>query len=94
MLQILLSLWHLSSVIELTEIMRQEDDEYFVTLLNSIRVQQKGQPLQEEHCKTLLSRAESDSVPAEAIQVFAKNKDADDHNRKMLNNTCCSSDGN
>lgn len=84
-----IDLWHdLFSIVELTEVMRQKEDQYFARLLNAICVQPKGQPLQDDYDKALQSRSVISPVPIDAIHVFAKNKGADDHNAEMLKKSC------
>ncbi|XP_028298421.1 uncharacterized protein LOC114460697 [Gouania willdenowi] len=69
------------TVINLTEIMRQKDDQAFAQLLNRLRVKRKEDPLSNSD-RRLLMQAVSDGkgCPAGTLHVFATNKQVDSHN--------------
>lgn len=82
-------IWHdLFTVVELTEIMRQKNDQSFAELLNTIRKQPRGVPLVTSYDLALKSRCNIEPVPVDALHIFAKNKGADIHNSEMLAKTC------
>ena len=75
--------WHLFSMIELTEIMRQKDDHPFAEMLNRFRTACQT----EEDIKCIQSRSinpEDDNYPSDAIHVFAENSPVNEHNKSKL----------
>ena len=75
--------------LELTEIMRQRDDATFAELLNRLRVKSKSETLTVSDTNTLLSRVTApENCPQDALFIFAKNKEVDEHNDKMLQEKC------
>ena len=78
------SLWTTHfKIVELTEIVRQQGDEKFSSLLNRIRIGQhttadidmlKGRQIEKDN----------DSYPAKSTHVYAYNDNVDMHNKKML----------
>ena len=75
--------------VELTEIMRQRDDATFAELLNRLRVRSKNESLTASDTDTLLARVTAlENCPQDALFIFAKNKEVDEHNEKMLQEKC------
>ena len=75
--------WHLFSMIELTEIMRQKDDHPFAEMLNRFRTACQT----EEDIKCIQSRSINpgdDNYPSDAIHVFAENSPVNEHNKSKL----------
>ena len=75
--------WHLFSMIELTEIMRQKDDQPFAEMLNRFRTATQT----EEDIKCIQSRSidpADDNYPTDAIHVFAENRPVNEHNNNKL----------
>lgn len=75
--------WHLFSIIELTEIMRQQDDQPFAEMLNRFRTANQT----EEDIKCIQSRSinpADDNYPRDAIHVFAENTPVNEHNNNKL----------
>ena len=77
------SLWENFQYKELTQIMRQKEDIAFAEMLNRVRTQ----------CHTkadidmLQERVQAvPSVSEQALHVFTRNKDVDDHNSSQLKN--------
>ncbi|XP_072041439.1 uncharacterized protein [Amphiura filiformis] len=87
---ILMDLWNLFNVVELTEIMRQKDDVVFAQMLNRLRTRKRNEPISDTDMKLLQSRTVSGnhdnglSAPDDAMHLFYRNDDVDDHNEKML----------
>ena len=70
-------------MIELTEIMRQKDDQPFTELLNRIRTGSHT----EEDIKCINSRSVSpsdDNYPSDALHIWAENNPVSEHNSKQL----------
>lgn len=78
------SLWEENfHMLELTESMRQKDDQAFAQLLMRVRTANCSQ----EDIALLKSRVVSKSdasYPTEALHVFKTNKDVDEHNEEHL----------
>ena len=75
--------WQCFKIAELTEVMRQRGDQKLIDLLNSIRIG----VFDETHEQTIKSKfiAKDDpNYPVDAIHIFAENKPACEHNKKML----------
>ena len=72
-------------MITLTEIMRQKDDVAFAEMLNRIRVKDKSEELSESD-RALLSQAITEPAqrPADALHIFATNKQVGAHNTEKL----------
>ena len=86
----LLNLWdeHFE-VMELTDIMRQKDDEEFAKLLNRIREKPKTEKLSDCDRNMLLSVTKQPAdCPQDALHIFARNKDVDAHNTQTLIAMC------
>ncbi|XP_072048518.1 uncharacterized protein [Amphiura filiformis] len=88
---ILMDLWNLLfNVVELTEIMRQKDDVVFAQMLNRLRTRKRNEQISDIDMKLLQSRTVSDShdnglsAPNDAMHLFYRNNDVDEHNEKML----------
>ena len=73
-------------MIELTEIMRQKDDQPFAELLNRFRTASQT----EEDIKCIQSRAIADpsenSYPSDALHIWAENNPVNQHNEMKLEN--------
>ena len=72
---------------ELTQIMRQRDDKKFAEMLNRLRCRVKGQPLLENDETLLKSRVVQKgalSAPTDALHIYARNDDVEQHNDKKL----------
>ncbi|XP_059203438.1 uncharacterized protein LOC131982826 isoform X1 [Centropristis striata] len=80
-----LNLWQDFKLVNLTEIMRQKDDRTFAELLNRIRTRNKKDPLSADD-EALLAQAvvEVGDCPADALHIFATNKEVDEHNVATL----------
>ena len=76
-----LDLWRDFQMVNLTEIMRQKDDRTFAELLNRIRTKRRTDPLSDDD-RALLAQAvaETNDCPADALHIFATNKEVDAHN--------------
>ena len=78
--------WHLFTMIELVEIMRQKDDQPFAELLNRFRTASQT----EEDIKCIQSRAIADpsenSYPSDALHIWAENNPVNQHNEMKLEN--------
>ena len=76
-----LDLWQDFKMVNLTEIMRQKDDLTFAELLNRIRTKRKEDPLG-VFDKALITQAiaEVEDCPADALHIFATNKEVEEHN--------------
>ena len=78
--------WHLFTMIELVEIMRQKDDQPFAELLNRFRTASQT----EEDIKCIQSRAIADpsenSYPLDALHIWAENNPVNQHNEMKLEN--------
>jgi len=75
--------WQVFTMIELTEIMRQKDDQPFTELLNRIRTGSHT----EEDIKCINSRSVSpsdDNYPSDALHIWAENNPVSEHNNKQL----------
>ena len=75
--------WQVFTMIELTEIMRQKDDQPFTELLNRIRTGTHT----EEDVKCINSRSVSpsdDNYPSDALHIWAENNPVSEHNNKQL----------
>jgi hypothetical protein len=83
-----IDLWQeLFRIAELTEIMRQKDDVPFADLLNRLRMKRKSEVLSDEDHATLLNRSDREDTPANALHVYATNKQVNEHNQKMLHDS-------
>ena len=78
--------WHLFTMIELVEIMRQKDDQPFAELLNRFRTANQT----EEDIKCIQSRAiansSDNSYPSDALHIWAENNPVNQHNEMKLEN--------
>ena len=78
--------WHLFTMIELTEIMRQKDDQPFAELLNKFRTASQT----EKDIKCIQSRAianpSENSYPSDALHIWAENNPVNQHNEMKLEN--------
>ena len=78
--------WHLFTMIELTEIMRQKDDQPFAELLNRFRTASQT----EKDIKCIQSRAianpSENSYPSDALHIWAENNPVNQHNEMKLEN--------
>lgn len=75
--------WSVFQMIELTEIMRQKDDQPFTQLLNRFRTASQT----EDDIKCILSRTvnpNDDNYPTNALHIFAENAPVEQHNNKHL----------
>ena len=83
-------LWmHNFKYVELTEIMRQKDDAEFAALLNRLRVKSKSESLSTVDTQILKNRIRKpEECPEDALFIYARNKEVDDHNEKMLTSKC------
>ena len=71
------------TVIELTEIMRQKDDQHFTELLNRFRTASQTQ----DDINYINSKSVSpstDNYPSDALHIWAKNDPVNAHNDKRL----------
>ncbi|KAJ8033573.1 ATP-dependent DNA helicase PIF1 [Holothuria leucospilota] len=86
----LVNLWSLFCKWELCEVMRQKSDLPFTHLLNRIRVLGKHETLPSTDQALLQSRLVSFTTkyPNDALHIFSRNVDVDNHNIKMLNSAC------
>jgi len=66
----------------LTEIMRQQDDQPFAQMLNYRRTHEKGSAVPPQHLKMLQGRV-TDSPPQDALHIFPFRKAAASHNLAM-----------
>ena len=87
--EILKDLWNtLFQIVELTDIMRQRDDAIFAQMLNRLRTRKRKEPIIEQDRQLLKSRVVSVndelSAPDDALHLFYRNVDVDDHNEKKL----------
>ena len=74
--------WHLSRMIELTDILRQKDDSPFDELLNRFRTATHS----EEDIKCIQAGARhplDDNYPSEALRIWAENQSVDQHKLKL-----------
>ena len=80
------SLWQNHfKIVELTEIMRQKNDQHLALLLNRIRIGTHT----EDDIMTIQNRQvqpDQGSYPQNATHIFAYNKDVNNHNTDRLNN--------
>ena len=75
--------------VDLTEIMRQRDDAVFAALLNRLRVKERNESLTACDTEKLLGRLTShENCPHDALFIYAKNKEVDQHNEDMLLKKC------
>lgn len=77
--------WHLFTMIELVDIMRQKDDQPFAELLNRFRTASQT----EEDIKCIQSRAinpSDNSYPSDALHIWAENNPVNQHNDMKLEN--------
>ena len=75
--------WQVFTVIELTEIMRQKDDQHFTELLNRFRTASQTQ----DDINYINSKSVSPSTdiyPSDALHIWAKNDPVNAHNDKRL----------
>ena len=73
--------WYWFKCCELTECMRQQDDQQFINLLNAVRVG----VLSDEHIDLLKTRMKDENeIPANAVYIFATNAQKDDKNAEKL----------
>ena len=86
--EILKDLWTMRfKLAELTEIMRQKDDVIFAQMLNRLRTRRKDDPIDSRDMQLLQSRIVSQndlSPPNDALYLFFRNDDVDEHNNKKL----------
>ena len=76
--------WNSFKMVELTEIMRQKDDQPFTELLNRIRTGSQT----ESDIQCIQSRAINPTdanYPHDALHIWAENKPVDDYNNSRLN---------
>lgn len=76
--------WRYFQIAELTEVMRQREDQRLIDLLNNIRTGNL-EPRHEELLKSKFISPEDLNYPKDAIHIFAENQPASEHNRNMLN---------
>lgn len=71
----------------LTEIMRQKDDKEFASLLNYLRCRRKDDVFPSNYLDMLTSRM---NLPFDVkiLHIFARNKQVDEHNNKILRQNC------
>ena len=75
--------WHVLVMIELTEIMRQKDDQQFVELLNRFRT--ASQTDSDINCINSHSISPSaDTYPSGALHIWAENDPVSEHNNNQL----------
>ncbi|XP_015764268.1 PREDICTED: ATP-dependent DNA helicase PIF1-like [Acropora digitifera] len=78
--------WHLFTMIELVEIMRQKDDQPFAEMLNRFRTAKQT----EQDIKCIQSRAIADpsenSYPSDSLHIWAENNPVNQHNEMKLEN--------
>jgi len=75
--------WHVFEMIELTEIMRQKDDQPFTELLNIFRT--ASQTDQDIQCIQSRSISPSDdNYPSDALHIWAENIPVNQHNNTKL----------
>ena len=76
------SLWGLFEIAELTEVMRQQEDNNFINLLNHVRTADL-----DDYVSILKSRffLPTESYPKDALHIFAENAPANIHNVNLLN---------
>ena len=75
--------WHVFKMIELTQIMRQKDDQSFIQLLNRVRTGTQT----EDDIRIIQSRSittDDPSYPSDALHIWAENTPVDGHNKKKL----------
>lgn len=75
--------WQLFQIKELTEIMRQKDDQKFTEVLNRFRTASQT----EEDIKCINSRSISlstDNYPSDALHIWAENDPVNEHNNNKL----------
>jgi hypothetical protein len=81
-------LWNdVFKIVKLEEIMRQKDQD-FANLLNKLRCKSKAESLSPQDEEVLLSRANRQDIPDEALHVYPKNASVNSHNETMLDNHC------
>ena len=71
-------------MIELTEIMRQKDDQQFTELLNRFRT--ASQTNEDIECiqSRLIDPSDAANYPTEALHIWAENKPVTEHNNMKL----------
>ena len=76
-------LWRKFQFAELTEVMRQKDDKYFVELLNRIRT---GNASTEDETvlKSRFIKKDDPNYPVNELHMFAENAPVKIHNNEML----------
>ena len=75
--------WSVFEMVELTEIMRQKDDQPFIELLNRLRTaSQTDDDLQVIQSRVLTSN--QTDYPTQALHIFAENAPVDQHNKMHL----------
>ena len=74
--------WDVFQKTNLTEIMRQQDDQPFAQMLNYLRTHEKGSAVPPQHLKMLQGRV-TDSPPQDALHIFPFRKAAASHNLAM-----------
>ena len=75
--------WHLFTMIELIEIMRQKDDQPFAELLNRFRTGSQT----EEDIRCIQSRSidpSDDNYPSDALHIWAENSPVNEYNNTKL----------
>lgn len=86
-----LDLWNGTfSIVELKEIMRQKDDQFFAEMLNRVRVHPRGTPLQQADIDAL-QNVSKQVTPVEfknALHIFPTNAEVKEHNDIMIDQTC------
>jgi len=77
-------LWHSVKYYRLNEIMRQKNDLIFAKALNNLST---GQLSEQDKAlfQSRLSNHFAKDIPPDAIRLFARNKEVDDYNEKIIN---------
>lgn len=75
--------WHVFQMIELTQIMRQKDDQPFIELLNRFRTASQNE--EDIQCINLRTTSSSDdNYPSDALHIWAENILVHQHNNTKL----------
>ena len=75
--------WTVFKMVELTQIMRQKDDQLFIQLLNPVRTATQT----EDDIRIIQSRSitpDDPNYPSDALHIWAENIPVDDHNKKKI----------
>lgn len=76
--------WHVFKMIELTEIMRQKDDQPFIELLNRFRTgSQTDEDIQRIQSSSISPL--EDNYPTDSLHIWAENSPVTQHNNAKLN---------